>query len=292
MSKSFDESVSASWGRFEGRLRGELASIGERFFSVSVMGAGEATAPYAQFAGAGGQVLAELSSNAFLDPGFALDASGEAALVALGWQRPQEDRPNWWYDVPRELADQIPAMVTGAFRLVFDVVDPEFLDWSVADEPAAVVTTSPTPVIGVPRDPEELVDLVEAALVAELGADEVCRDEDGDFPVETAAGLLWVRVSGEAPVVRVFTTVVVGVKRTRQAEIEVGILNRRLPSLKFYVADGAVVAAADLPATPFVSSQLVHLIAEMNEVLVRVVPDLATRIGGRAFFATDLEESA
>ena len=288
MSRTFDDSVEASWGRFEGRLLGELTGVGEGFFSVSMKGGDDGVPPYAQFAGAGDQVLAELSSNQFLDPGDALDASGEAALCALGWQRPREDRPNWWYDVPRELADELPAMVTGAFRLVFDIVDPEFLVWSVPDSPTAVHPA----VVGVPRGPEELVDLVEAALIAELGEDEVCRDGDGDFPVETAGGLLWVRVSVESPTVRVFTTVVGGTKRVRQAEIEVGILNRRLPGLKFYVADGSVVAAADLPATPFVSSQLLHLIAYMDDVLGRVVPDLATRVGGHVHFAAGMEETA
>ena len=131
MSTGFDESVRAAWERFEDRLMAGLTEIGESVLAVSVVGepAAERCLPYVQLRGEGDLIQAEVSGSEFLDPAYGLDDNQAQTLMVLGWESPDgEDRPNWWCDVPRDQREVLRSMVTEAFRLVFSVVHPQFLE--------------------------------------------------------------------------------------------------------------------------------------------------------------------
>ena len=133
------------------------------------------------------------------------------------------------------------------------------------------------------------------ALVPMFGA-QLERDEDGDFPVFVGLVPLWVRVLDGQPLVRIFSHAVCGVRNLDQAAIEIGILNRRTPLIKFYLSGDAIVAAADLPAAPFVGPQLRHLIENVLELLNDLARDLALRVDGHLILdevtPPGMEESA
>ena len=111
------------------------------------------------------------------------------------------------------------------------------------------------------------------------------RDSDGDVPINTGVVPLWVHVDNEAPVVRLFSYVVRSVKDLRQARIEVGILNRRTPYLKFTLEEGTIVASYELAAGPFVGPLLLNTIDRVSELLNEIAADSATRVSGKLWFA-------
>ena len=240
-------------------------------------------------------------------------------LAALGWLPPEspEDAPFWQVALPSAEIEVFAAMTSGVLRHVFGVTDPAFLVDNMglsgaADLPgsACVVDTAaaaggdevadarrddgsqgasaedadqerPT-IIGLPDDAEDLLRMVEQALGV-YGQD-VKRDDDGDFPIRGGAVPIWVRVCEHSPVVRLFSYVVRSVRDTRQARVEVGILNRRTPLLKFTLEDGVIVATAELLAAPFVGPQLLNTLDVMCEQLSDLAADAALRVGGKLWF--------
>ncbi len=312
MSTRFDDEVQASWGQFEARVGQALTEIGDDSFSIDLEGETDETGafPYVQFVGYGDRIRAEVAGNDVLDPTYRIDADQESALVALGWQQPPDvESPNWWCDVPRDEVDVALTMVTAAFRQVFGVVHPDFLVsdrlWpddgaeAAEDEPADVEDPADcdhAPVMGFPDDYDDLVRMVSQTL-AQVCDDDVVRDDDGDFPIGTDTVPMWVRVHRQRPMIRIFSYVVRSVRDVRQARIEVGILNKRQDYLKFVLADGVITASFDLPATPFMSPQLLWALDQLGDQLDDLACDAAVRVGGKLWFEgsqrpSDREESA
>lgn len=299
--EGFDESVERAWLGFEERVAGELRQMGEGSWCVSVTGEPKdgGCLPYLQFAGDDELVLAEVSGNEFLEESLALDAGQHETLQALGWSPPDgEHRPNWWCEVPHDQVDLLRSMVSETFQLVFSVVHPQFLESSrpgLVREDDAAAEPEPSLVLGFPDSSEDLTELIERALTPVFGP-EIQRDPDGDFPICAGVVPLWIRVHGDRPAVRVFSHVVCGVQNTGQVAVELGILNRRTPLVKFYASGDVVLAAVDLPAMPFVGAQLLRTLEEVHDLLNDLAPDLALRVDGHLFFdglsPSDLEDSA
>lgn len=148
----------------------------------------------------------------------------------------------------------------------------------------------PDIVMGFPSGVEELVEMIEQTLSKTYGA-EVVREDDGDFPIYTGQVPLWVQARDDAPLVRLFSFVVRGIRDARQAQIEVGILNRRTQLLKFTFKDGTITATYDLPAAPFFGSQLMLTIDRMSELLNDIAADCVIRVNGKLWF-DGVEEAA
>ncbi len=147
------------------------------------------------------------------------------------------------------------------------------------------------PVMGHPESHDELVELVRRTLVSAYGPT-VCCDDDGDFPICSGVVPFWVRVLEDAPVLRIFSFPVRSVRDVRQARIEVGVLNRRTPLLKFYLEDGVITATYDLPAVPFVGSQLLHVLEGVTRWLDDLAEDTALRVGGRLWLGTTEDQAS
>lgn len=289
MSKTFDQAVEGAWSTYEHQLTNELERIGEQSFSIDVPAEseGDGASPYLQFAGSGDVVRAEVSSNTFLDVACRLDEDAEDLLRVLGWQEPDEENPNWWYDAPRDLVEVLLPMVIETFRYVFGVVHPAMLE---SDRLRAVPTQAgPSESgdgalpAGRPADRDELTAMVEATLGTRYQP-EVIRDDDGDFPIHTGVAPLWVQARPDAPVVRLFSFLVVRVRDKRQAHLEVGILNRRSKLVRFHVDGDVIVAAYDLPAAPFSGEQLLHVLDEVCETVNSIAADTAVRVRGKLWF--------
>ena len=147
------------------------------------------------------------------------------------------------------------------------------------------------PVMGFPESYDELVELVSQALAQVYGED-LIRDEDGDFPINTGTVPIWVQVHRERPMVRIFSYVVRSVRDVRQARIEIGILNRRQDYLKFVLADGVIEASFDLPAAPLFGSQLLWMLDQVAEQLNDLASDAAARVNGKLWFDEPSRRSA
>ena len=88
----------------------------------------------------------------------------------------------------------------------------------------------------------------------------------------------------DVPTVRIFSILVDGVLSSRQARIEVDILNRQYRSLKFTIHDRRLIASIDLPMMPFVAQHLRDMLDYADGVLNEIVNDEVLRLGGRPWF--------
>ncbi len=165
------------------------------------------------------------------------------------------------------------------------MVDPVFL--AVAPEPEdderGPVGDADDLVLGFPTTTEELAALVVRVMEGTYG-DNVVRDGDGDFAIWTGTVPLWITPMGGRRALRFFSHVVVDVANRTQARIEVEILNRRTPWLKFHLAGDVLIASYELPASPFIGPTVMTTLDEVAEVLDDLAQDLADRVGGRLFF--------
>ena len=289
MSRTFDVAVDAAWGKFEEQLTARVRSEQDGYLEIEPA-EGDDVVPFVTVDWDADELEAELI-------GLSADLDF-SAVEALGWLPPEdpEEDPFWGVVLPYDELEVLVGMVSSTLRYVFGVADPAFVAGVM--EQAAALPPRPSdgaedesdeecdhePVIGFPHSSEELVEMVERTLEVSYGTD-LIRDSDGDFPIHTGVVPLWVHVDDEAPVVRLFSYVVRSVKDLRQARIEVGILNRRTPYLRFTLEEGTIVASYELAAGPFVGPLLLNTIDRVTELLNEVAADSATRVSGKLWFA-------
>lgn len=312
-----DRATGLAWSRFRVALGDHIVAMGDDDILVidaesSLDEEADGAAPYVQFCAYGeDSVRAEVSSNEYLDAEVMLDEVQEDLLVELGWaapayacdERPDHGSANFYVDATRREGDRLAVMAVGALRDVFGVPHPAFLSWPPADEPDDAETAdadaetadddaeawseqADEPLAAQPRSSEHLHELVESALTAP-GGPAIQYDEDGDIPIPTGSGMLYVRVHDEVPVVELFSLVVRGIKERERAAFEVGVLNRDTRMIKFVLLGDSVIASLHLPAVPFAARQLRLMVSMMSGVLDRIDGDLIARVGGRR--ATDPE---
>jgi hypothetical protein len=288
MSTRFEDAVTASWAQFEGRLGAAIAGLEDDWIEIGVQGRGDPDEEPSVDIGAS---PTEIYAFLYDFPGRAAEA-----LRALGWEpqvRTEDPIVDWEAKLPRSHQDVLVSMVTGALRSAYGVLDPSFLVSDLSgEEPQAEAEEDPgseppvelvEPPISTPASPEELQSLVDQTLSAHLEL-EVQHDADGDVPITNGIVPVWVQVSPSSPRVRVFSHVVVDVRRKRQALIEMDVLNRRSVGISFYLEEDRIVAESYVSATPFVAQHLVETVDDMLAKLDDLAGDLAERVTGQLFF--------
>ncbi|MET3962831.1 hypothetical protein ABIE44_002765 [Marmoricola sp. OAE513] len=242
--------------------------------------------------------LVQVSSNKVLDHKFRLDKAARRALKAAGWNKPDAGHLNYW----RELADlayvdEVAHQLVQALRDVLGVVHPAFLVDRYAedleaslppsededDEPTEPETTELLPLAVMPRDHEHLVEMVDLALGSECGNHPPKHDDDGDIPFRSGTAVVFVRVLDDAPVIRVFAEIAVGVTNPDAAAFEVAVLNRDNPIAKFVLRDDRIIMSCETVALPFVPDLLRGTVSGMCDLAPKIDADLAHRVGGRRF---------
>lgn len=289
-----ESSTARAWRRFQARLADRLVELadGETLLVEAEVGEEEldGAAPYVQFVGygEGAMLRGEVSSNAYLDERHRLDDSQAARLAEQGWARPTEESPNFHRDVPVEEGDRLAVGAVTVLRDVLGVTHPAFL----ICEDLETFTPKPLPprpareeepvepLATIPESHEHLQELVDAALTL-LFDERPEKDPDGDIPVPYGSSLVFVRVEPEAPVVHLFSPVVLDVTDRERAAFEVNVLNRDVEFLTFHLSGDRIVARLQLPAWPFVPEHLRTMLAGMSSKLDDLDDDLAVRVGGR-----------
>ncbi|KAA1419199.1 hypothetical protein F0U44_12165 [Nocardioides humilatus] len=266
---------------------------------------GHGCPPYAQFAAFddGTMVRAEISGNAFVLPQYALDETGCAFLWGSGWQGNDDDEPNWYAEVALADVGDVACQVVRVLRSHFGIAHPQLLTYNVwgpaateasvlgicatrdvpIDEPQAPKRrkVGPRPKKKGPRfveptDRDELFEAVSEALSA------ICDeapdvDDDGDFVLEHMDQFVWVRVRHDSPTVEILARVAHDVRSQRNTAVEIGILNRDHPWVRWTMRDRAIWQQIAVPGLPFVPQHLGELLDVFRRAMANTRDDLVLR---------------
>jgi hypothetical protein len=131
-----------------------------------------------------------------------------------------------------------------------------------------------------PQSPDQVREVVEVA-VATLYDETPAWDEDGDLPLDTKRGMVWVTVGAQTPRILLHAPLVSDVVDEERALVEVNLLNRREFGLTFSMQDGHIRVTRELDVRVVAPAQLA---AEMERLVTQVdtwAADLVARVGGR-----------
>lgn len=300
---NLEAGVDAAWAGFRGRLADHLAGMEEDDQLIVTAESGvdeddlEGCTPYLQFlCWDETTVRAEVSSNVYLDPHYALTPMCEESLLEIGWEAPRDEPGEGNFSTDAELrdADRVAVMAVAALRDVFGVAHPAFLDADGLElDPKAEIRPEPgeveqpdEPMVAFPDNRDELQALVDQALAA-LATDELEHDDDGDIPFVAGRSMVFVRVLRDQPCIDLFSFLVLEVRDLERVPLELGLLNAGHPFAKFYLRGDRVVMRHRLLAWPFAPAQLRAAMSRMLEEVDELAGDLAARVDGVRF----LEES-
>src|SRR3546814_17262630 len=101
------------------------------------------------------------------------------------------------------------------------------------------------------------------------------------FPYTTLFRSIYVRVSPGMPMVEILTRLAHDVRSRRQAALEVSVLNRTHPMVKFLLHDRSVLLVLSIPAMPFAHHHLAALLPDFISTRDEVIDDLVLSTQGR-----------
>jgi len=298
-SESLDPATTAAWQEFEHLLDNVPLHMDDPqdgdHLIVQLEGKQK---PYLQFATTDGgrHLRVEVSGNAHLALAWQL-TSDQCALMRIdGWQGHTEDEPNWIHDIGVGDAPQVTNHLVDVLATRFGLPHPQLLTQhcfgpfteaiDVASElglPASqsVIDKAVCEMeLIFPEDRAELHAAAGSVLRAQHG-DQVVLDDDGDYRLPLDDHPVWVRVRHDLAMIEAFAVVVTDVRSRRQAAIELGLLNRDYPMIKWTMQDRHVIQTVALPGYPFVPAQLSVLLVLFANVLAQASGDLSLRTGGR-----------
>jgi hypothetical protein len=313
-SSDVDESTTQDWATVEARLAAWLAEVPAGDTVIIEMSAPyddlEGVSPYVQIAVQdNGFARAEASSNNYLDKRFALDDARLGQLETMGWSTPtfgvfeiaDDGSTNFFVNhaLPDD-ADRLADLLVATLRDVFGAPHPTFLtvrgfgpagqlepeDLPFGLSVAARETAATELTTTMPEGPDELRDLVEAAL-ATVVDHELTYDSDGDIPIYADGALIFVRVEEDSPSIRVFAPVLNDVRWTPRVGSALCDLNLRARYAKVIFNDGAVFATMQLYGAPFVPAHLRDAVEGIRQLVTDVVDDLQETLGGETFAASN-----
>lgn len=302
-----DTSVNHAWADFQRRLADHIAVMQQDDLLILEAGFGDVDAqrsmPYVQYlVWEGNMVRCEVPSNDLLHPDRALSDSDQTYLTELGWARPthspevDDDKgsPSFFVDKSQSWSDQLAAMTVAAFRDVWGVTHPAFLESVesgnedvpafevIAPADSLVPPMSPTTPV-TPHDVAHLKALVSQALVSLLGVAPQ-QDHDGDIPVRVGNTIMFVGQLAETLDVQLFAPLVNNISdRTRACEL-VADLNRKWLRIKFVLVDDRLSGFVEVPGNPFVPKHLTDLCHTFSQFLKTVDQGFAAKFGGDLFF--------
>jgi hypothetical protein len=287
-SSSFDLDVAidTAWAGFSDLLLGAVGDLGAAGSLIIGLPTAldpaelEGAAPYVQILGLGtDQVRGEVSGDTYLDARLRLSEARTHALLALGWTAPDAmpdkefatGSANFTADLPRSSAARLVEMTVATVRDVFGVPHPSFLELPCL---TPTVTSGGT---------HNLRSQVERTL-AEHFQEPVLRDADGDIAIRAGSAMVFVRVATDAPVVELFSPLLLGAPGDALALERINRANRTIRFAKLTWTGGRVMANQELWCDPFVPELLLGAVAVMTRLADELDDRLRAEIGGRRFF--------
>lgn len=293
---SSDQELAQAWSGLTTGLTAQLQRMLDESDHLLVElpdGADGGTRPYVQFAGGAGMLRAELSGNVYLAPAYVLTDEWCESLRSMGWGGNDEAEPNWFVERPVGDARSIAALVVAALRLAFGVAHPQLLTyraWGTNSDGATELGLSATeevpaeqpsePMVLQPEDRDDLLAMIRMTLHVKYDEDPAV-DDDGDFVLTHLDQPVWVRARPDMPAVEIFARVVHGVHSRRATAIEVGILNRDNPLVKWSMHERTVWQHIVIPALPFAPGHLDAMVDVFLATMTATRDDLALRAGGQ-----------
>jgi hypothetical protein len=314
-----DRSTAQAWTEFSARLAEVISMIDESAdLTIRSFSAGDEP-PFVRLSSPERLLVrAEAAGNGSLGASYQLTDAQQAALVAAGWQAPDETCPEFSCDLSQDAAEEMAELVVGALRDVYGVQHPVFLD---PDQLAEILRTEPPVIEGpdgattvtsgtlldgggsglqrvpaghgvtmaavLPADRDHLEALVETELTAALGHPPI-RDEEGDIVIRVGSTLLFLRTAADAQDVVLFSAVVHDVDGRSRATEVLNDLNVEARWVKFQLVRDRVFVLTSVPARPFVPAHLHQAVRVMSDVADGVDDELAAKLGGRTTFGGDL----
>lgn len=265
-------------------------------------------APYVHFAATddSATLQAEISGNAHLTEGWQMTNDQLTFLRDLGWVGHDDEAPNWFMEVPLGDHHHLVAMVVVILRDCFGISSPQLMTYRAFGPTLdSGVTLSLEPTGNIPTEEDERLPALDAhiaeclsdgssipvtdhdvlhlvvhrTLCAILGTD-IVVDDDGDFEIPGMGQPTWVVVRKDRPTVQILTNLVLGIHSRRATAVEIGILNRDNPVLRWTLHDRTVVLSGSIHGEPFTPRHLDQLIGEFVGAL-GTRHDLGLRTGGR-----------
>ncbi len=297
-----DRSTDEAWSDFAARLAEVVSHMdpGASLRIGSLATEQEGTAPFVVFRCLGDDVLiAEAAGNAALSEEFQLVADQLAAIDELGWQPPNvEDAyptENFWRIGSQERAAELAQAATQMLREVYRVPHPAFL---APDQLAEILT--PPGAREAPRstfDPDDLAArlvsgkaeldrLIEAELIELLGHQPL-QDADGDFALRVGSTMVFVRATGDAQEVLVFSAVVHEVEGRSRAMEVLTDQHTEARFVRFMLIKDRVFVSLSIFAQPFVPAHLHQALRAVSVVADEIDEHLASKLRGRTTFASD-----
>ncbi len=296
LERRWDDAVEAAWRELRQRLADRLAEMaeGESLVVELAEETDGGAAPYCQALAGPGVLRVEAASDEYLAERYQLDDAQDVALVALGFTLPHWDHTmgpgpgetNYFVDLDQREADRAAVMMVRALREVYAVVHPVYLSADglldeVVDEPPRVMPPRPRPEVAVhPEGADEVRAAVDLA-VRGLQDERPEWDEDGDLPLDTGRGVVWVTIGAHLPRILLHAPLVGDVVDEARALVEINLLNQREFGLSFSLRDGQITVFRELDASALVPAQLRLEIERLTTQVDRWAGDLVTRVGGR-----------
>lgn len=299
LERRWDDAVETAWRELRQRLADRLAGLGDdEHVLVELVAEAEGGAtPYCQALAGGGWLRVEAVSNVYLADEFALDVVQDGLLKHLGFAEPDAvDLPghtNYWVDLEQREADRAAVMMVRALREVYAVVHPAYLsadgllvEPEVAEVQPRTIPLEPRAGEAVhlddvhPDGPDDVRAAVDLA-VRGLQDEPPQWDDDGDLPLDTTRGVVWVTVGAHLPRILLHAPLVGDVVDEGRALVEVNLLNQREFGLSFSLRDGQISVYRELDASVVVPAQLRLEIERLTTQVDRWASDLVTRVGGR-----------
>ena len=260
---------------------------------------------FVQFMNQGAEGLrAETVSNGFLSGRDRWSEAQHDAFVSLGWEPPTGSpeeatpgkQPEGSANYLREF--RVPVNATEAASLavatlanVMAIPHPGFLAYqsfdvdlggSLAWSELGLKVAEPA------QRAAETADRLLRTLRQETGIESLDFDDDGDVPLRYGSVLVFARVSGDTPSVRLHARILGEVRSSAALLERLNDLNARVVRPAFFHASESIYAIADIPASPFEGRHVVQTLREFCELADGVDELLQSEFGGHTTFADEM----
>jgi hypothetical protein len=296
------ESAATRWGAYAAALAGALRSLeSEQFLILDV----HDRAGFIQFAAGGVEGLsAELVSNAYLPPFQQHSTRALARIREIGWLDP-EVTPDQIGEVPRsanhrlDWPDPVPFIEVARTAVttlveILGLEDPatvRYQSFTSAGTPIlipslgeAIPSSSDAPQPPAPLDAEQIAQRLLVVLRRETGNDQLERDDAGDIPLRFGSSIVFVRVFGDPPIIRVFSPALGDVSVDSRVLATVNDVNTSTVFTKWLVVDDRIIAVIDLFGRPFDEQHVISACHVVGDTADASDEELQKRLGGRTYF--------